>query len=145
VPSFSHFKLATLPLGDLQPGSTLEYSVTETRTSWIPGEYWDEIFLEDTDPFPILKERIRIVEREGHEAQVKFFNGNFPAPQVSHEGGSVTKTWELEKLPPFPREVSMPAAVDVVPRMVVSTIHSWDDIVKAMKAKRLTPVGPANL
>lgn len=132
---FSNFKVLGMQIKDIQPGSILEYATTRTTQPWISGEYWNETFLQELDPIPILKETITLVEKEGKQADVKVVHGSLTQPQVSRTGGVVSRTWTFEKLPPYPQEFSMPSPIDVVPRLVVSTLSGWDKILQAIRSR----------
>jgi len=132
---FTNFKVVGTQLKDLAPGATLEYSITKTVQPWISGEYWDEIFLQEVDPSPIKHEQISLIEKDGKLATVKGYHLRLPDPQTSHSADTVTRTWTFDNLPPFVQELSMPSPVDVVPRLVISSIKSWDVVTDAFQSQ----------
>ncbi len=77
IPAFANFKVVALPLNDVQPGSTLEYTTVKTEDSWIAGEYWQEIFLQEMDPIPIVKERVQLMEKRRETSQGPDFSRYF--------------------------------------------------------------------
>lgn len=137
---FAAFKAVAVQLKDLQPGSTLEYTTTKTSQPWMAGEVWDEVFLQETDPVPIQKERISIIEKEGRPSVLRVLHTSQTQPTVTHALGTVTRTWEFANLPPIAQEFSMPSPVDVVPRIVLSSVDSWNKISKGFASQFFTPV-----
>lgn len=145
-PPYNNLKFLFLPLKNLQPGSILEYTATYSEQSWIPGEYWELLYLQDQDP--ITKEVVSLTEKTGASAQVEELHGSLPSAQTSNGTGSVTRTWEWDNVEPYPdlaSELSVPPPADIAPQLIISSLDGWDKVGRGVETAYLSPATPGDL
>lgn len=144
IPSLNTFKILGVQMKDIAPGSTLEYSLMETDTPWLVGEYWQDIPLQETEPVPIIKEQVSLTEFEGKQADVKLSHGTLPTAQVTKGQGTVTRSWTFEKIPPYIPQMFMPSPMDLIPRLEISTLKGWGKVADAEMSQFFIPLAKAD-
>lgn len=126
VPAYAHMKVIFLPFTQLDPGGLLEYRLTIEDKPRSGGHFWQQVFLQETDP--ILKQTLTFSLPKGRSFKWLPMGVPNSEPQKNEAENVVSFSWSWENVPPLYWESSMPAAEDVAPRMIFTSLDSWDQV-----------------
>jgi len=124
-PSFNHFREMVVTHVGLERGCTIDLSyVLQTDKEFMPGLMGEEIF---ADYSPIHKMTVRVIIPNSENFNYELFNSDIE-PKLEVRDNSKIYTWFLKDLPGRPAEKYQPEWGEFAPRLIFSTIDSWDTI-----------------
>lgn len=125
APSFNHFREMVITHVGLERGCTIDLSyVLQTDKEFMPGLMGEEIF---ADYSPIHKMTVRVIIPDSENLNYEFFNTDIE-PKLEIRDNFKIYTWFLKDLPGIPVEGNQPEWGEFTPRLIFSTVDSWDTI-----------------
>jgi hypothetical protein len=122
--------LVTAPI--LKPGDIFEYEIRIRKNRpALPGHFWSMQNMADV--YPTAKSVFTIEMPEDMQFFYHIVNLK-TEPRISNGGGNRTCTWELENLKPVTSSDGEESDAGM-PRVIVSTINSWDVMAEWMAAR----------
>ncbi|RKY54757.1 MAG: hypothetical protein DRP89_04630 [Candidatus Neomarinimicrobiota bacterium] len=125
APSFNHFREMVVTHVGLERGCTVDLSyVLKTDKEFMPGLMGEEIF---ADYSPIHKITVRVIIPDTENLNYELFNSDIE-PKIEIRDNSKIYTWFLKELQGIPVEKDQPEWGEFAPRLIFSTVESWDTI-----------------
>jgi len=103
-------------LGDAEPPD-------ENYIPPMPGEYFDIVLFQGRHP---ICRRVYVLQMPANKRiNAQVYNGELFS-KTTYDAETTTYSWWAEDVPLRKREDSQPAASDVVPKVVIATVESWE-------------------
>ena len=123
--SFNHLREMVITHIGLERGCTVDLSyVIQTDKEFLPGLMGEEIF---ADFSPIHRMIVRVIIPNSENLNYEFFNSDIES-EVETQNNSKIYTWILKDLPGIAVEKNQPEWGEFAPRLIFSTVDSWDII-----------------
>jgi tetratricopeptide (TPR) repeat protein len=128
----------------LVPGDFVEmrYRVPSFQAGALAREFWDEHFFQWDVPCLVSSYELLVPE----DFRFAYKMHNVADPEACHStrtlGEFAHHTWRMTNLPPFWTEANAPPLREQVPRLDVSSIESWGDVVDWYAAIGKWPSAP---
>ena len=118
------YTYALLDAGQAAPGSAASAGAPddERYIPPMPGEYFDIVLFQDEAP--VVEKRYELVLPAAKRLHAEVYNGPLYA-SVTYDQETTTHAWWCRGMPARPREPSQPDASDLVPKVVMATVASW--------------------
>lgn len=113
----------------LEPGDRLELEVScrEQKDGPLAGHFWAWHFMALTGP--TLHSIFEIFTPESMQDRYRIFQHDAGVtPVKSKVSGLVRRAWRRDRVAGYPPEPGMPSWGDVLPKVVVSSVPSWESI-----------------
>lgn len=124
-------------LPGLEVGDAVEYTIEKKgfRVAYLkseeekfepplPGHFYDIVYFQGREP--ILEKRYVLIGPKDKVLQQEFFGGKIKY-SCYPKGDKIIYTWEDKDIKPFKSEPGMVAFYDVAPKLVISTLPTWEE------------------
>ncbi|MDP8244529.1 MAG: DUF3857 domain-containing protein [Candidatus Hinthialibacter antarcticus] len=140
---YMDYMVAVLQFPALEKGCTieLEYEVVSKNDNIFADFFGDQFYIGDGRYEPTADTEYVLITPQSRAFYWKYIGPNYPAsvlagsppelqeePVVKEENGERAYQWRYTNLPALPREPLMPAAVEVLPYIKISTFETWSDM-----------------
>jgi len=124
APAYNHLREMVITHTALEIGSIidLEYEI-ENESGFLPGMMGDEVLAADS-PVRELTVRIRVPD---HQKLNYHLYNTAGQPKEASFGGETQYEWTFSDIAAIAPERQQPPAADFAPRLVFSTVSSWQD------------------
>lgn len=154
--AYSNAMMKVVSFAGLEPGSVIDYrwevrsekkggSLFSKLFGWLKGkqerEFWTGTSFQSTDP--ILRKRFTLDAPADFKFKPAVLNGDI-TPQKREEGKRVVYTWEVEDKGQIIEEPDMPPLAQIVPRLLLTTFGSWEDVGRWFAKKFYPQVKPTS-
>jgi len=154
--AYSNAMMKVVSFAGLEPGSVIDYrwevrsekkggSLFSKLFSWLKGkqerEFWTGTSFQSTDP--ILRKMFTLDAPADFKFKPAVLNGDI-TPQKREEGKRVVYTWEVEDKGQIIEEPDMPPLAQIVPRLLLTTFGSWEDVGRWFAKKFYPQVKPTS-
>ena len=125
APSFNHLREMVITHVGLERECRveLEYQI-HTESGFLPGLMGEEIF---ADHVPVRFMEVKLIIPKGQKLSYMIFNSEIE-PAINNKTQETEYIWKMERIQGIPAEKYQPELGEFCPRLVFSTVQSWDEI-----------------
>jgi hypothetical protein len=128
-PSYSDYKVLTFSMPGVTVGSIIDYKILEEKQKpEIEGKFSNEFYFQAFDPTHLC--RYKVITPKDINLKYLVLNpvpGIQLSPKIIQDGNKIIYLWEYENVPQIINEKSMPPIDEVVFRILVTTLNSWEE------------------
>ena len=140
---YMDYMVAVVQFPALEKGCTidLEYEVVSKNDNIFADFFGDQFYIGDGRYEPTADTEYVLITPKSRAFYWKYTGPNYPAsvlagsppvleakPNIIEENGERTYQWRFTNLPALPREPLMPAAVEILPYIKVTTFETWSEM-----------------
>ncbi|MCD6408316.1 DUF3857 domain-containing protein, partial [bacterium] len=108
-------------------GSIIEYKyIVNTFKPLIKNHFWDGFYFQSTEPFSLSRYELQIPKN----MKMKIKEKGVKLKEKKEKSGYKIYIWEKKNVPAIIEEILMPPLREFIPKVYVSTFHSWEEIGK---------------
>ncbi len=140
---YMDYMVAVLQFPALEKGSIIEveYEVVSKKDNIFADFFGDQFYIGDSRYEPTADAEYVLITPKSRNFYWKYIGPNYPAsvlagsppdlkeePAIKETNDERTYQWRFNHLPALPREPLMPAAVEILPYIKVTTFETWSDM-----------------
>ncbi len=128
APIYSDVKYRTITMPGCTPGATIDYTVRiRTIKPYMKGNFFDSDYLQTSDPISQSTYEVSFPR----DVKFAYRQYNFISPpSIIERGDRVMYTWKLRGIKQIIPEQNMPPMSEVLNRVRISTVGSWDGLAR---------------